>query len=197
VLFRSIIQLKGATKPTWNKAKTHLSYQIESKRLAEHIKKREPVFLVVVDVINKKGYYLFLQKYIDDLLTEKWRNRITPTVKVPSCNCIDDLSTFKNDIIKAYDYLAAKHPATIGLSIHAKKNRLQSLDHRFVPNINVIDGNTYVNFSAISDVKMKIHFNHESSDVLKQKAIDLIEKGHEVVFEAGEITVEGHLYSRN
>jgi Domain of unknown function (DUF4365) len=106
------LQIKGIARKTRNGKKQSLVSRagtldkpIELERLDYYMKLPVPVFLVVVDVVARVGYYVHLQRYVTEKLKgENWRERLgafqqacdqklrkakpTKTIRVPVCDVL-------------------------------------------------------------------------------------------------------------
>ena len=84
-----IIQLKGTKN--YNERKNNVvAYSIKTKYLKYYYTKNSiPSFLVVADVVNHRYTWLFIQKYVHEVLNEKnpnWENQENVTVYLPKEN---------------------------------------------------------------------------------------------------------------
>lgn len=79
-----LLQLKGTEAPRIYG--DHISYSLRKEHLLYYLERDTPVFLIVVDIISKRCYWIFLQRYIFDILNiEKpsWVDQQTVTVRIP------------------------------------------------------------------------------------------------------------------
>jgi len=78
-----LIQLKGTTLIDNNAS--YLSYSLKTDHLKYYLEKDVPVFLVVVDVVKEKCYWVFLQHYAFQFLNvnkPSWVDQKTITVRI-------------------------------------------------------------------------------------------------------------------
>ncbi|MBO8137782.1 MAG: DUF4365 domain-containing protein [Desulfotomaculum sp.] len=88
--------------------KSSITYTLETKKLKYYCTVKEPVFLIVVDIVNNETFWLFMQEYIKDLEEKKphWRQQKTVTIKIPRHNSLDkSLKEFINTIIKGQQFV--------------------------------------------------------------------------------------------
>lgn len=78
------VQLKGVEKP--KVVGGHISYSLKVKNLKYYMKRENPILLVVVDTKRKRCYWVFLQKYVYDILNisrPSWFEQETVTIHIP------------------------------------------------------------------------------------------------------------------
>jgi hypothetical protein len=77
------VQLKGQEAVEFTADGSQVKFSLERKHAAYYLDKVKdlPVFLVVVDVNQKKGWFLFLQPVLET--NQVWRNRDSVTVHLP------------------------------------------------------------------------------------------------------------------
>jgi hypothetical protein len=78
----AFVQIKGKRKAAKSKGRKtgfpYVSQRLEVEHLDYYSKMREPVFLVVVDLDRRDGYWIFIQRYIQEgLRGADWRSRIS------------------------------------------------------------------------------------------------------------------------
>ena len=86
------------------------SFNLKLERLKQYCSMHTPVFLVVADVSNNKGYWLFVQKYADRMVDQSWRNRDSGKValRVPTGNLITDSGKLIDAVRESIRYMASK-----------------------------------------------------------------------------------------
>jgi len=126
------VQLKGTESLEIQGNGTFVSHMLERKHTHYYVDQvRQPVFLVVVDVNNKAGYWVFVQEYLlDGLNGKKWRGKKSVAIRLPTKNRLEDTAKFRQGILSSQGYLAALHPAPVRDSIRKQQLRLESLDPR-------------------------------------------------------------------
>ena len=184
------VQLKGTEKLKRTPAvirfpgfKTeHLAYFVDHVQL--------PGFLVVVDVKNKLGYWLFLQSYgVDRLHGKLWRQRKTITIRIPVENDLHDIRRFRNAVEAAKQRMTELHPGAIGGSIEAETRRLEGIDPRF--SVEIRASGRSVNICLQPKENVKGQFKLKGPPEELQPKFELLQRGHVVTFRPGELSVEG------
>lgn len=94
------IQIKGHAKVKISGGRrggpAHAIEKVEVKNLRHWSKSHQPVFLVVVDLERRDGYWLFIQEYLGnapDLLKDLSKGK-EARIKVPTSNRLSDTSSF-------------------------------------------------------------------------------------------------------
>lgn len=187
------VQLKGTNSPDYSNGNIKIS--MRTKHLIYYLDKvKQPVFIAVVDVQNKKGYYLFIQKYLINLSNLTWRNRKTNAIKVKTDELLSNENEFKKAIINADAYMRDLWPSSIDAAINFEKKRLENLDPRFKISISHKDGQTQYGLYPKENVDVKcsikitkelkkgianyyirgLPFSIKTSDILNIKGSDII-----------------------
>ena len=119
------VQLKGQKTVEFIADGTQVKFSLEMKHAEYYADKIKdlPVFLVVVDVSKKKGWYHFVQP---DLQTDlSWRkNKKHVTVYLPVGNDIIDTPKFREAIERAKQMMRLLHPESIQDAVAAQKRRV-------------------------------------------------------------------------
>lgn len=151
-----------------------------------------PIFLVVVDVLQGRGYWLFLQEYLlDNPPKVKWRKQKKLTVRVPLANALGDAHMFESAIQRAHDYMLNLHPGSIEAAVAAEQERLESLDRRIGVKISHNKGHNNFVLTPKEDFKFTMTLSGTDADALTTKAKDLYERGLDVTFEGHQLGFTG------
>ena len=180
-----IVQLKG-TRRRLHARDGHISFSLGTKYLKHYLACRLPVFLVVMHVEEKRGYWLFLQQYEQERLRQRqWSQQKTVTVRLPVNNQVSDMDQLRIAVQSADAFMASYRPGAIRPAIEAEQVSYESLDPRFKVKIEATDSYTHRRLIAQEDVS--------SSFVLRdpKKAEDLFERGLEIELEQGDLSVTG------
>jgi hypothetical protein len=115
----AFVQIKGRRKANKSKGRKtgfpYVSQRLEVEHLDYYSKMSEPVFLVVVDLEKQDGYWIFIQKYVRELLRGKdWRSKISNKrgkkpeimIPVPISNRLTEPSNFREAIKDSIGYMA-------------------------------------------------------------------------------------------
>lgn len=104
------VQLKGQEAVSKSALDGSITFPLSSKHAKYYVEqvKDLPVFLVVVDVMNKCGWMLFLQRTLRNDL--RWRQQKSRTVSIPHGNQIHDTKKFLNEVGDAKQWLRRHFP---------------------------------------------------------------------------------------
>lgn len=156
------IQLKGTEKLIFKK--NQIKFKLKSKHLRYYLDnvKTLPIYVIVVDIINKKAYWLFVQKYLkESILNKAWRNQKDVSVYINLENVINNLEDFRKTIIEANNYMKELWPSSIRASAKKEKEYLQNLDPRFsIKSISVDDKNVNYNIEPNETVKLNFQIKN-------------------------------------
>jgi len=142
------VQLKG-TK-LLRLTKRFAKFPLKTKHLKYYLDQvRRPVFLIVVDVSQEKGYWLFLQRWAQEELKNKtWRDQKSITIRIPIDNSLANLQMFQGEIIEADSYMRELWPSSINSAVSFEKASLEKLDPRIGISISFQDGKPHYSLSA-------------------------------------------------
>jgi hypothetical protein len=168
------VQLKGTASPKYSTS--YIKLTMEIKHIAYYIDKvKQPLFIVVIDIINKKGYYLFVQEWVLKLTNNNWRNQKYIILNIPAENLITNRDEFREAIHYADNYMRDLWPSSISASINYEKNRLENLDQRFEVSISHNDGQTRYGLRPKENVNFKCQFKFNKNT--KKGIIDYYNRG--------------------
>jgi hypothetical protein len=174
------VQLRGTASPRYRKES--IQHRVKTKALAYYVDRSpEPVFLVVVDVQQKQGYWTHLQQWAKD--HPEWRKQKSVTIEVPVENKLDDLIAFRRAIEEAVASMQSVTTAADGL-----QKKYERLDSRFAIEVGFIKGNTMLTLVPRETVKGLVRVLGPQSSA---KLTELVEKGNPTHFERSELELEG------
>jgi hypothetical protein len=184
------IQLKGQEKADLSVAKSVVKYRLESKYARYYFDKIKdlPVFLVVVDVNQKKGWWLFLQPVLE--ADQTWGKQDSITLSLPSTNDITDTARLRKAVEEAKKWMRLHHPESIHESVVAHKQRITDTDPRFDVNVSLVNDQPMFTLLPKEEVPLTFSFTGDREEIGK-KVSDLIDKGALVAFQPGEVKVTG------
>jgi hypothetical protein len=187
-----LVQLKGQESLSLNKDRGQARFWLKRKYAVYYADKvRQPVFLVLVDVSQKVGYWLFVQAYLlDDLQGKKWRKKDTVAIRVPTTNQLAYTASLRSAVEAANQYMSALHPTSVKTAIKAHQLRLESLDPRFGVQIDVINEREFVTVLPKEEVEVSLTFKGEPG-LLNPKLDKLFGRGLPTPFGPDEIEVTG------
>lgn len=187
-----LVQLKGQESLSLSKDGSHATFWLKRKYAVYYADKvRSPVFLVLVDVQQKAGYWVFVQPFLlNDLRGKKWRKQGSVAVRVPTLNKITDTEALRKAVEAANQFMAALHPASVKMAIKAHQLRLESLDPRLGVQISVINEQEFVTVLPKEQVEVTFVFKGEPG-ALNPKLDNLFGRGLPTPFGPDEIEVTG------
>jgi Domain of unknown function (DUF4365) len=191
--FTFFVQLKGQQAVRLINGGASATFPLKKKDAIYYADKvRQPIFLVLVDVSRKVGYWLFLQKHLlDDWPNQNWRFQKTVNVQLPTTNTLTGVESLRAAVKQANDYMAARHPAAITSAIRAERERLEKLDPRMEVRIAATEqGGQITVVPKSAPVAFSIVFKGDSEHAAA-KLDDLVGRGRPLTFQPGEIEVHG------
>ncbi len=184
------VQLKG--KKNLRKVGSNVCFSMETEHLAYYVdKERQPTFLVLIDVSNEVGYWIFLQKYmLYDLNVDDWRMKKTVTIRIPRKNILSDANGFHEAIQSAEEFMGGLRPSAIDSAIQADIARKQSLDPRFAVSLTLENGGKNYHLNAKETVKFNLSIKADKTQI-KKIVHNFIDRGVPVQLSADQINVSG------
>jgi len=184
------VQLKGREKINVNKG--IISYQIATKHLRYYIRFEIPIYLILVNVEKKIGYWLFFQKYIKESINESVLNKQkTITLKIPVKNEIRKIEEFLNEINQAHKYIKDLFPSSPGPAIAKQLSDWNKLDPRFKVVINADQDTIAYNLTAKESIRLNFLVYEPHADKFRNLLRDSIDKGEKFSFDRNDIQVSG------
>ncbi|VTS05343.1 Putative uncharacterized protein OS=Desulfotomaculum carboxydivorans (strain DSM 14880 / VKM B-2319 / CO-1-SRB) GN=Desca_0945 PE=4 SV=1: DUF4365 [Tuwongella immobilis] len=182
------VQLKGVDGANYLYDSTVVAHKLELRHLTYYCDEiKEPVFLVVVDVQTKKGYWLFLQQYLAS--KKEWRSRKTYTLHIPVANDLADHIKLESEADRAIKYMRILS-ATTRERLDFDIQQLEAKDPRFQVIPTITRETTKYQLKALKPVAFSLTLKappKRGSDL----ADDLIGKGQAVPFAPGEVEFTG------
>jgi hypothetical protein len=181
------VQLKGISnlKPTHKEIK----YQLKSKHL-KYFRDvlRFPVFLIVIDINQKEGYWVFLQKYIIDTFKKGIPNQ-TKSIRIPVVNILSDNMTFHSAIIESQKYMTDLYSTSI---IKAYTNIKSSLEKNYPgASLKFLAEKNHINISIKnSKIPLKIRIKEDKTELYKEQIEQYKKSGEIFVFKTEDIIIE-------
>jgi hypothetical protein len=183
------VQLKGQEAVQFTGDGGKVKFPLEAMHAAYYADKIKdlPVFLVVVDVTKKRGWFHFLQP---DLETDRsWRKQKSVTIHLPAENDLADTAKLRQAVENAKRMMRLLHPESIQDAVAAKKRRVLAIDPRFDVRVSLVDETPVFQFSALEPVSVEIEF--KGGKKAETKVSDLLDKGVLVEFKPGEVKITG------
>ena len=182
------VQLKGST--TLAPQATTWKLRLKTKHLAAFLdKERQPIFVVLIDTIHKKGRWLFVQKFVkENLVANKWRNKQSAQLLFPISNDITDSDTLSAEVVEAFEYVRHLWPGGLRATIEYEQQRLEALDPRFEVEIAASGDKTHCQIYAKQNVELTLKIGGPKNI---GRLRDLIECGIPAEFASSDVEVKG------
>jgi len=184
----SYIQLKSQLAPSIHQDGRSVSYSLSKSDLAYWCDRLTlPLFVVIVDVERKEGWFLFIQKYME--AQKDWRNQDSFTVNLPIENSISNREAFEAAIEAAFEYMRAKGGSPQD-ALKWTAEQLEKLDPRFRITASARSDSQNTHFDIQpkeGPIKVNWIVKGEQAD---KKLHELVNQGKPVQFGAGEFTTE-------
>lgn len=186
------VQLKGVKKPRIVKKTARFS--VETAHLAYWMDKtRYPVFLIFVDVVTKKGWWIFIQKTVKDGLVKRgWRKQQTVTLEFPTTNTLDDIELLLDAVKQSVPYMSSLWPGAIVPAIQSERDRLEALDPRL--RVDIRAENEKLHYSITSkgeDVTLKMTFQGKDREDFHSNVQIPLDRGDPILLTPSRMTASG------
>lgn len=177
------VRISGPFAKQPMKAK-HLLYYAEKERL--------PVFLFLVDTTNERGYYLFLQEWLDlhvpvGALRQRREEGGNWSVEVPQANDITAPSALLAAVERAFAYMERKYPGPVANAIANDIRKMSAVDPRFDFSLNVVDGKARYVIHPKQDVDMSLRI----SGVGMEHFSEMLRYGKSLKIAGDHLTITG------
>jgi len=147
------IQLKGLSSPRYGPRGQFLTISLKVSHLSYYSDlKHLPVFLVVVDTVRESGYYLNVFDALHKR-RDKWRQKKSISLKVPTSNLISSTSQWEQAIRDA-------HWQQMSPSGSARrfKQLIESGNPTLMADVSTSESHTHVKLTAIKDTDVSLKF---------------------------------------
>ena len=178
------VQLKGIS----NLTPTHkeIKYQLKSKHLKyfrDDLK--APAFLIIIDINQKEGYWIFLQKYIIDNFKKGIPNQ-TKSIRIPVTNILSDNVLFYNAITESQKYITDLHSSSF---VNAYKKLNLDFENKYPgASFKMLAEKGHINVSINNKgVPLKIKIKEDKTELYKEQ---IAQSGEILVFETEDIIIE-------
>ncbi len=180
------VQLKGTTKPKYINQKEKLSFSLKVKHLKYYLEQSKlPVYIVVVDVITGKGYWLFLQKWLKESAPSGWKQRKKINVRIPLQNELNNNNKLLESVEASDLFMRELNPSSIAASVALVHQKCIETDPNCNYEISCINGKPHIAVSPLNDSPVSL------SSPNKTKLSKLFKTGEPVLFNSKEISLEG------
>jgi hypothetical protein len=179
------VQLKGTNSPRYSKSLIKIS--IKTKHLSYYLDKvKQPIFLIVVDIKKRQGFWFFIQEWAkEELKKRNWRDQKKIDIKIPLRNSLSDVSQLRAEVAKAEIFMRDLWPSSIPAAIQYEKEALEKLDRRVQVDISYQGGKTRYSLQAREPFNFDIQFR--GSTRVQVRFADLFNRGKPAIFDIDEI----------
>ena len=130
---------------------------IETKHLRYYADIHIPVFLFVVDVTAKTGYWVFIQEWLDkESAGSRLIGQKSLTVAIPAANRLDDTPALLSATRKAAAYMRERHPGSVNAAIQSDISRLTAIDPRFDIKLDVVNSQKHYSLTPRESVQIRL-----------------------------------------
>ncbi|HXC97888.1 MAG TPA: DUF4365 domain-containing protein [Verrucomicrobiae bacterium] len=183
------IQLKG-----WAPKKHKVGapvYRLKTKHLLYYLEKCEfPVFLLLIDVTHRLGYWVFTQRFGSKLNHDQLRKQKKFTVPFSLQDTLADIPRFTKAVLDAMKFMRDLRPSSIDAAVSHKKRELEAKDPRVEVQIEMVNGRQNIILNAKQELAFTVGFNTSDPATL-DSVKDFFEKGTDLEITRGEIEFNG------
>jgi len=166
-----------------------LSYSFKTKHLKYYLhRSQHPVFLFLINVITREGFWFFAQKHLKENVPSKiLDDQRSLTIHFSADDNLLNFTKFKCLLPEAENFVRDLHPGSVQAALQKRKAELESKDPRCSVSISIQDGKEHIvvnpkeNFSVV----FKIHTPNS------EHWRDFFERGTKLELSPGEFEIEG------
>ena len=179
------VQLKGTNSPRYSGSLIKISFK--TKHLSYYLDKvKQPVFIIVVDIRKRQGFWQFAQEWAkNELKSRNWKGQKKIDIKIPLKNCLSKVDMLRAEVTKAETFMRDLWPSSIPAAIEYAKASLEELDHRVQVDVSYESGRTRFTLQAREPFDFNIRF--KKSTQVQHKFTDLLNSGKSAIFDGNEI----------
>jgi len=183
------IQLKGTTSLKYSKK--YIKISMKTKHITYYLDRvKQPILIIVIDVKNKKGFYLFIQEWVKNLPKRTWKSQKNLVLKIPIENLLSNADQLEEVIRNADIYMRDLWPSSIIAAINYEKHRLEKLDSRCEISISHSNGKTNYDIRPKNSISCKFQIKH--SELIQKAFTDFYDRGFPFSLDSNDIiNVEG------
>jgi hypothetical protein len=166
-----------------------LSYSFKTKHLKYYLNRSQhPVFLFLINVTTREGYWLFAQKYLKEKASAKVLDeQASLTIHFSAEDSLFNFTKFKCLLSEAEQFVRDLHPGSVQAALQKRKAELESKDPRCEVSISIKDGKEHLTISAKEPFLFQTKIRTQNVEGWRK----FFESGAEVRVEPGEIEIIG------
>lgn len=169
-------QIKGYEDATTGQ-KT-LSYPFKTKHLKYYLhRSQHPVFLFLINVTTREGYWLFAQKHLKEKTSAAVLDaQDSLTIHFSAEDSLFNFTKFKCLLPEAEQFVRNLHPGSVQAAMQKRKADLESKDPRCSVSISIENGKEHIVITPNESFSFKANIHSENVDGWK----DFFERGAKV-----------------
>lgn len=182
-----IAQIKGFEENT--NGQKPLSYSFKTKHLKYYLERSQhPVFLFLINVTRREGFWLFAQKHLKEKVTPKILDgQQSVTVHFFTEDNLENSTKFKCLLSEAERYVRDLHPGSIQAAFLKRKAELESKDPRCSVAISIQNGKEHILVSP----KEPFSFNLKVHNLNLEDWRNVFERGTKLELPSKGFEIEG------
>jgi hypothetical protein len=183
-------QIKG--RSMYRRKTKKLAEPLKTKHLRYYLSCQEPVFVFLIDPDTKEGHWLFAQQYLKEKVGDKdLRTQKTLTLQFdPECS-MENVSSFRKHLAKAWAYMKELHPGSIQAALEKARRELEAKEPRLSYEITASEGVQTVHLSAKEPFKITMLTPGCKSAAIHEALKQAMEGGGELTLAMGDIKFSG------
>ena len=166
-----------------------LSYRFKTKHLKYYLNRSQhPVFLFLINVTTREGYWLFAQKHLKGKVSAKdLDDQGSLTIHFLAEDSLSNFTKFKCLLPEAEQFVRDLHPGSVQAALQKRKAELESKDPRCSVSISINDGKEHISITP----KETFSFTTKLRSQNVKGWNDFFERGAKLKLKRGEIEIVG------
>jgi len=181
------VQIKGyEDTPSAPKA---LTYRFKTKHLYYYLNRSQhPIFLLLVNVTTREGYWIFAQKFLKEMALQKiFDQQESLTIHFEIEDSLYNLTKFKCLLPEAERFVRDLHPGSIHAALEKRKAELEKMDPRCSVSISVENGKEQITVTPNESFPFTTKIQHQTEEEWKK----LFERGEKLKLKQGDLEFTG------
>jgi hypothetical protein len=180
------VQLKGQEKPHRRRDGV-ITFKLETEQLKYHLKLPQPMFLVVIDVKKRTGYWVCTQSYAaNELKDDSWRRQTYIQIRLDPADSLSNPSRLRTSVERA---IRSTSRMAIRNLVLDEKRELEEIDPRF--RVEITDGHAGPHYSLVSVGGPLIEVVPVGGDASRAKFDEMLDTGRPASFDLSEMAFKG------
>lgn len=182
------VQQKGKSEIKFSKGIA--KYRLATKQIKYYQSQKQlPVFLIFVDITKKDGYYVFLQEWCDNNISNLSiiSKKKTHAIDISEKHKIGNPDTFIAEFKHGLEYLKRKHPGSIKDAVFHDIEQMKKIDPNFEYKLDIINSNKHYTFIPKHTVNLSVNVTGPAVQQFK----DMVEFGLPIDINGQYINIKG------